>query len=1856
MASPSTPAQEQTKGIDTAQLEKLLELVQAPPDRDGLSHAIAELLDAARSISGLAPPSHALADLVSILEGCQKLELPIQLSDRDLNPMFGRYGEYPLYSLFTQRGRMDEPKDFTARFHLVTGLLLASIWLSDTPWDPIESGYAEFVSDLRKFRKGKKWSELRDIGPDALSLEGLINSLSSQSRHNRFLSKIRGLAIRVVKGLAKTDARQHLDINNESELPQEQKSEITPRAQPENSEPRQARPKQREPDLGDSDEWKAGQKKCARPVVTRRPPALVTEQIVLRKPAAHRRGVDTSEADVTQTIAQAAAVPKGEELPGLPLQKWQVLEARFATEFDNQFLPFSWEVLNERDLASIVGQIKSDLGSEQESPRAIAGPLAACLSIMTSRSPEELMEFRLYRSRAMARLVSPAIFIDNACWYSPFPPLERFEPDDGQARWLNPVGDGCCLPLPAEVMHVLSGLPANGETLGEALGCSAEDLADLAQDFCRAVRKDAESRANVSWLRGAMFHKLLALSGDDVGSIATLGNTEHAPSAGLYYATFEQSKWRDLYSRATAALAFTPSVVDGTDNLPYGSRQYPDEAKLREWITEFSQLALSKCKKTKTATELIGAHNHFAGYTFLMLLACTGHRPADPYTFSFLSLDLDNGWIIVSDKITSPSTRVRLIPLPAIAIKQLKNYFVHLRNLAKRIQTENPELADKIGMLIEAPTHALIPLFFWLDEKLSTSAIDIPSFKDRYDWPFEGNIFRHCLATGLRNNDALAEYIAILLGHVGAGQFGFGKFSALSPSAWKEKILPALDLLLDSQGWEGIAGITHPRWSSTTHESQREALEKNPAMDCFTKARTHIEDTKSDREVVRAAFNAAKKSVAADRPKDEFLAAFRNEIIGRSVDAPDRLAKRLNLHVRFIRLHRNALNPSSIPGWAADMHGEDNPLEPESLALAHCASHLRDAIPAISQEFPTIGQHERIALIMISSALFGGLLRKPLVEQIPAKLNGGVRRFGECLWVDFDDPGSGGSQRWFPDPVTALLIARFIVEAGDSQIVNSKHLRQSTHKLLVKMGQGQQGDFKADSLDDLLRVSKAYFALHLPGLLRAFAGGEVRSASLAEGCWLRMLSGRPLVGQQAEEPAERGSIQPLRHASQDIKSARADIKEIFDAIRDAFPASSSGATNLKGARKNPLTKLSGSLDKIAVAKPGMPSIVCAILSWANHLATEGSVVVREPAIGTIYSYITDIAKPLIEFCAEVDFVELTEAELTDIYQRVIGCGSKNTRSSRAKSLRWFHEYCEEEFDIPDLDWGEVAPGLTNDKSNVSANMVTFPEYGIAKSLIGNHPQLNTRDRQMHLVALILIYRCGLRLGELLRLTVSDLIFQEKGVLLVRNGIYGKTKTRAGVRQVPWLDNLDDEEKKAVKEWIEHREAAADGDPWGALFGAAEESRTLEVRLHLSRVLTEVLRFVTGDPTARIHHLRHGAGTSALAIALSVGRTGKVAENISGWFGSKGGHDIASGFREFHLGQPAPTRRIVYAISQALGHTSPRTTCWHYGHLLDYSLYERVAGLASPRNIEVANLSGMSQNAIGMAVFKNPGKTPAELALNWLLKDVRGLEPPTRLADQPMARDTLPSRAPIHPMTSPKLAHVILTDLSSGFSVAKIAGRYAREEIEIQAIEATANRIEKNTGYRVYRSVKAAHDVGDNKLFVERKKKLAKLLTGHAVALVDQFQRALENPKAAATLGDGIEAWLDCYQQSHRGLRIADTDELEKIFELLKLLGFKKEQIALAGNSPDMLNKEHEASEFELPTENLIQRANSYRSIKRSPLGKRRAPTLLVSASSGKISDSARAPHGGAALAMQKLHHLFFLSAVIHGNMKKFGGD
>ena len=1810
-------------GIDLSSLQRLLKLVDVPGSFLGFADAIPNMFASIQAINKLVHESKSLAELCQLLYllDQNKSSFVRSLDKIDRNSMRGHYEDYPLYSVFTQNQSSSENPESTRKFLILSGLLLVFVWLCNEPWNPVPRGFKKFLDDLRLVRKDGRFSELSFIPEECITLEHLIEAISASTINSPLAKKAQKLAFELQQKLSLSETGMEVsarDVDYSRSV------------------------SDRKRDYGNADEWKVGGRRIKRPVVTERPNIIAPRKVVLRTPPSTLPGVDPAEVEIDALLIEAPPVQNMDELPEKNTQVYFGLEARYATEFDNQFLPHTWEVLNENEVFTLVSAVVSSLQSGTNTK----GALVVGLAIITSRTPADLAKFSIIRGAPTEPVYMPAIFPESACWFSPFPDFERFTPTTEQSRWLNPTGNGCLLPLPVELHTALMKLGLDGKTLGAVLESTTEDLESLASDFCRSVRRDARSRVNVSWLRGIMFHRLYKLSRDEVGTIATLGNTEHAPSIGLFYATFEQGKWQDIYSEAVSSIGLTPTRLEDGTFLPFGSRQFPDLDKMREWIRDLGQQVDMQCRMAKDLPEVVAAHNMISCYTFLMALAGTGHRPSVSYTFGPSSCDLKNGWALISDKITSPTTRIRLIPLTDMLVRQFTNYQTHLHNLSTRIFDENGELATRINELVTVSGRMLLPFFFVLDEDLNATAIDIATVVRITGFPYEGNAFRHFLATGLRNHGCAAEHIAILLAHVETGQYGFGMFSALSPIQWKESIIGPLSRVLDEQGWIPVSGLRHLRKSLPDFDQYRKTLQDMGDLDVFGKASIHQDVTAGDRQVVREAFAAVKADTPRESPGDEFLNAFRTKIINLSVDTPDRLGRRLNYLVRYVRLHRHALQPSLIPGWSTDLNVEDAVFQPDTLSAAASAAWYRNKMSHLAEDFEALDHTEQVAIIVVSSILMGALLRESLIKELPIYLDS-AHALNGLVWIDFKDSISGGSQRWFADPATALLIARYKSMNNKRPPTRSSQLRAAIAGLLKKTDPDKDHVRQLKSLQDLLHASRSYFTLHLPGLVRAFACGDVKSVSLTEGAWLRILTGRPLRPTMNSESIPREtSIKPHAMGSENQSSAKRIYKKILEAISKEFPASASGAKSRKGERKNRLAALSSNLNKLMSESEDMPSVLYAIVAWVDHQATEGTVGTSNPSIGTIYTYVTDITRPLVEFASDCDFLELSDAELTDIYQRVIEYGSENEAFSRAQSLRWFHEFCEEEFDVPELDWGEIYQGLTVGNSRVSANILTFVEYSHAKRLLGQHPALAKRDRQMHVVALILLYRCGIRMGELMRITVSDLVLNIRNVLLVRNGIYGKTKSRAGIRQIPWLDRLDNEELSLLKDWLDHRISVAKHDPWGALFGEAEEARTLEVRHHLSRTITSALRQVTSDPGIKIHHMRHGAGTSALSLALATQSPGFLARNGADWFSSKVENDLTVEFHEFHLGNSSPTRRIVWAISQALGHTSPRTTIWHYGHSLDLALHENVSQLASLKNAEVSRLSGMNQNLLNVTVHKSGGKSACSVALSWLLRDQRENDLLARVEDEPFSIDVAVSSPPIEFLTSTKLVHLILTDILNGFGTARIANRYVRDNAEIKAIADAAARVERISGYRAFRqeNVVGPLNKGD---------KLSKLMKGHAVDLIQKFKEAFENTGKTPLLERGIEAWERCYEATRSGLRIPYSDDLDAIVTMLEILGIEEKQIMLAGNSREVISDMIRNSDAKMNDVGILKRAASYRTNKRTPLGKKNSPTLLVANSPDVDAGNSKI---GQSLSMKKLNHQFFLSAVLIAAKQRFYSD
>ena len=200
MTSFEIPIQElKDSSVDIDQLIQLLELIGAPTECTDFGRVISTLFSSAKAISSLAPTSPKLKELANLTHALWEYSHLFTRHEAvaDKNPMFGRYGDYPFYSLLTQHSSTNNEHAVADRFHLFIGLVLASAWTSNTP---IPRNYDKFLEELRIIRRDNKPSEILSIIENAGSIQRIINSFSSKSE-NILKLNFRNLAIKIQESM-----------------------------------------------------------------------------------------------------------------------------------------------------------------------------------------------------------------------------------------------------------------------------------------------------------------------------------------------------------------------------------------------------------------------------------------------------------------------------------------------------------------------------------------------------------------------------------------------------------------------------------------------------------------------------------------------------------------------------------------------------------------------------------------------------------------------------------------------------------------------------------------------------------------------------------------------------------------------------------------------------------------------------------------------------------------------------------------------------------------------------------------------------------------------------------------------------------------------------------------------------------------------------------------------------------------------------------------------------------------------------------------------------------------------------------------------------------------------------------------------------------------------------------------------------------------------------------------------------------------------------------------------------------------------------------------------------------------------
>ncbi|MBQ4892162.1 site-specific integrase [Shewanella sp. MMG014] len=170
-------------------------------------------------------------------------------------------------------------------------------------------------------------------------------------------------------------------------------------------------------------------------------------------------------------------------------------------------------------------------------------------------------------------------------------------------------------------------------------------------------------------------------------------------------------------------------------------------------------------------------HNLITYYTQITLALSSGYRPVSGWLGLISDLDLKTGQFWISDKEIQQNTIGRVVILPDITIKILKQYVDYLMGLTWSLNHNQRKISQRFTSAANGKAH----LFFYINNE-EVEEVTPKAMAKHFDsvLPFPVNWHRHYIRTLLAQNDIPPEIIAAWMGHAELNEPAFTRFSSYS--------------------------------------------------------------------------------------------------------------------------------------------------------------------------------------------------------------------------------------------------------------------------------------------------------------------------------------------------------------------------------------------------------------------------------------------------------------------------------------------------------------------------------------------------------------------------------------------------------------------------------------------------------------------------------------------------------------------------------------------------------------------------------------------------------------------------------------------------------------------------------------------------------------------------------------------------------------------------------------------------------------------------------------------------------------------------------------------------------------------
>lgn len=535
--------------------------------------------------------------------------------------------------------------------------------------------------------------------------------------------------------------------------------------------------------------------------------------------------------------------PMDGRTPSQHLRRMRSRAAQIACH--NQLLPYRWENLSLHDVAHYIAAI-SDVyhGSDNallQPDRMPALELAAFLSaIFWICCPlKKIRHLKLYSVNQMQTATGNGFVYraeSNGHWMiKPAKPTSSQPLTDEQRYHAIPVQE--ILPLESG-LHIEKIIKQYIEEVRGLPGSTPRILFDKSgliyyralSAFIAAVNQRHNCRLTPGRLSDHMLDALAHHPGSDLVSASLITGRYHYLAVNpLHYTALPVSYLQKIYRgvcgtiaqqtlkelgpnrNSSLLLSHGTSIESLHATDPHVGSHYRPGRQVVKNLIDKMQSSLDTAKQKSWGLEkVLRLHNNLTLYTSLMFGFATGFRAVREPFFIDSHIDRHTGLALISDKDNGDFYNARIVWLPPHCIDQYDLYQSHIESLKDRMLFLNYDLFKRMhGYMGKQSNVGKVPLLFFFDkdrnETVLRPAILQKVLKKVFTLPINAN--RHYVQSYLSEQGCPHHVVSAFMGHWERGQEPWGRFSALSPLAYRGALEKHLLPLLQEDGWRAMPGL-----------------------------------------------------------------------------------------------------------------------------------------------------------------------------------------------------------------------------------------------------------------------------------------------------------------------------------------------------------------------------------------------------------------------------------------------------------------------------------------------------------------------------------------------------------------------------------------------------------------------------------------------------------------------------------------------------------------------------------------------------------------------------------------------------------------------------------------------------------------------------------------------------------------------------------------------------------------------------------------------------------------------------------------------------------------------------------------